>query len=242
MTRRLLSLLFLLLPVSCALFTDPYAEPVPDEVAAATPDQINENYREVAASGEGVERWVQRFESESREIYAKRMDIVAACALEPGMDVADIGAGTGIFEKPFSDAVGADGKVYAVDIVPAFLQRIADGTAAEGITNVETVLCTEKSVELPAKCADVAFVCDVYHHFAYPRNSLASIYKALRHGGTLVIVDFQREEGQSRQWILDHVRAGREVVRQEVEAAGFTFLDEDLDLLQENYLMRFRKE
>ena len=47
----------------------------------------------------------------------------------------------------------------------------------------------------------------------------------------------------SRPWILEHVRAGREVVQQEVEAAGFELVRvEATPFLRENYLMRFRKQ
>ena len=60
--------------------------------------------------------WVNQFETSGREIYDRRYDILRASAVSPGMDVADIGAGTGLFTRLFSRQVGAQGKVYAVDI------------------------------------------------------------------------------------------------------------------------------
>jgi predicted methyltransferase len=65
---------------------------------------------------------------------------------------------------------------------------------------------------------------------------------ALRPGGTLAIVDFERIPGISRQWILDHVRAGKEVTRSEIEQAGFEFIDEPhVEGLSENYMILFRR-
>jgi len=57
-----------------------------------------------------------------------------------------------------------------------------------------------------------------------------------------VIVDFERIPGVSTEWTLNHVRAGKEIVRQEVESAGFLF-DTKIDMpeFKENYLLRFRK-
>src|SRR5437764_763862 len=65
-----------------------------------------------------VKEFVGKFEVESREIFARRKEIVEACRLRPGMVVADVGAGTGLFTRLFAAAVGPEGKVYAVDIAP----------------------------------------------------------------------------------------------------------------------------
>jgi predicted methyltransferase len=185
-------------------------------------------------------QWVERFEREGREIFTERGKIVAAAKVRPGMAVADIGAGTGLFTPLFSQATGPKGRVYAVDIAKDFLTHIDQRAAAAGLKNVQTVLCTERSVELPASSIDLAFICDTYHHFEYPRNTMASLHRAMRAGGELVVVDFKRIPGQSSDWILNHVRAGQEVFTAEIEAAGFKQI-EQIDLLKDNYVLRFRK-
>jgi len=187
-----------------------------------------------------VTQWVERFEREGREIYDHRAAIVAAAGLKPGMAMADIGAGTGLFTPYFSKAVGPKGKVYAVDIVPAFLDRIKQRAESERLVNVQTVLCTERSVELPPNSIDLAFICDVYHHFEYPQSSLASLYRALRPDGEVLLVEFKRVPGQSSDWILNHVRAGQEVFTAEITAAGFRQVEEQA-ILKDNYVVRFRK-
>ena len=187
-----------------------------------------------------VSQWVERFEKEGREIYDHRKEIVAAARIRPGMAVGDIGSGTGLFTPMLAEAVSAKGKVYAVDIVPKFLELIRERTASAGIKNIETVLCSERSVELPAHSIDLAFVCDVYHHFEYPRSSLASLHRALRRGGEIVLIDFKRIPGVSSDWAMNHIRAGQEVFTAEIEAAGFKKI-EQIDLLKDNYILRFRK-
>jgi predicted methyltransferase len=187
-----------------------------------------------------VTQWVERFEREGREIYDHREAIVTAARLKPGLVVADIGAGTGLFTPLFSRAVGPKGKVIAVDIVPAFLDRIRARAQAEGLANVQTVLGTERSVELPPNSIDRAFICDVYHHFEYPQSSMASLHRALRPAGEVLLVEFKRIPGTSSDWVLNHVRAGQEVFTAEIKAAGFEQV-EQLDLLKDNYVVRFRK-
>ena len=95
-------------------------------------------------------------------------------------------------------------------------------------------------MSLPEASVDVIFLCDVYHHFEYPRTMNASLYKALRPGGTLILIDFRRVVGQSPAWVLEHVRAGQESFVAELEAAGLEAVDE-VALLKENYIVRFKK-
>ena len=189
-----------------------------------------------------VEEWVERFEGESREIFRLRREIVAALGLGPGKDVADVGAGTGLFVPLMAEVVGADGQVFAVDISPVFSVHLRNRAAEAGLGNVSVVLAQERSVTLAPDSVDVVFVCDVYHHFEYPQDSLASILRALRPGGHFVVIDFERIPGVSRDFVFDHVRAGKEVFTREITDAGFEAVEEvALEGLEENYFLRFRK-
>ena len=200
---------------------------------------LNDNFKDPELD---VERYIGRFEVESREVYASRHEVVKALGLKPGMHVADIGAGTGLYTFPFADAVGGDGWVYAVDIAPRFLQHIFRRAAERKVANLTGVLCSDTTTGLPPASIDLAYICDTYHHFEFPSLTLASVLRALRPGGRLVVIDFERIPGVTRDWLLDHVRAGKDVFRAEIEAAGFVF-DRELDVkgLEENYVLEFHK-
>jgi ubiquinone/menaquinone biosynthesis C-methylase UbiE len=188
-----------------------------------------------------VGEWTRKFETESREIYHLRDKIVVAAGIKPGITVADIGAGTGLFTLPFSEAVGADGRVYAVEIAKNFLEHIRARAAKVNAANVRTILCNERSVELPEASVDLAFICDVYHHFEYPKSTLSTLHRAIKPGGELVLIDFKRIPGESSDFIMNHVRAGQEVFESEIAAAGFEKTAEVSDLLKENYFVRFSR-
>jgi predicted methyltransferase len=188
-----------------------------------------------------VKKYVETFEGESREVFAKRKEIAAAVGLKPDSVVADVGAGTGLFTRLFAAELKEKGKVYAVDIAQKFLDHIAKVNKETGITNVTTVLCKDDSVELAAASIDVAFVCDTYHHFEFPQRTMASIHKALKPGGKVVIVDFRRVKGESTDWVMNHVRAGQDVVEKEISEVGFKKVGEEKKLLKENYLVVFEK-
>lgn len=197
---------------------------------------INDNFQDPDPSS-----FVERFEKEGREVYDNRESIVEKLALEPGMAVADVGAGTGLFTRLMAARVGAGGKVYAVDIAKTFVTHVVMSSHARGLKNVEGVVCAPDDAKLPENSVDVVFICDTYHHFEFPQKTMASIHRALKPGGRLVVIDFERIEGVSSDWIMGHVRAGKEVFQAEIESVGFELTGE-LDLFKENYFLVFGKK
>ena len=185
-------------------------------------------------------QWVAAFENQGREVYVRRHAIVEASGVRPGMIVADIGAGTGLFTRLFATRVAPGGKVYAVDISATFIDNILRTCRDQGLTNVQGIVDSDRSAGLPADSIDLAFLSDTYHHFEYPVSMLTSIHQALRGGGRLIIVDFRRDPRVNPPWVLKHVRAGRDTVIREVQAAGFRFV-EDKPVLRSNYFLVFEK-
>jgi ubiquinone/menaquinone biosynthesis C-methylase UbiE len=202
-----------------------------------TDPTINEPFKKPDLKG-----FIAKFESNDREVYARRHEIVAAVGLKPGMSVADVGAGTGLFTRLFAEKVRQTGKVYAVDISPQFLRHIASESRKRGQAQVATVLGSQDQTNLPKESVDVAFMSDTYHHLERPEKLLESIREALRPDGLFVVVEFDRVEGRSSAFVLKHVRAGQAVFRREIEAAGFRFVPTPgAPLMKENFFLRFQK-
>jgi predicted methyltransferase len=115
-----------------------------------------------------------------------------------------------------------------VDITPRFLEHIRETCRTAGKRNVTPVLCSPDSVDLPANSVDA-------------HRTLASLERAIKPGGRLVVIDFRRVPGESSEWILNHVRAGQDVVEKEITAAGFVKENEVKGLLKENYFVIFTR-
>jgi uncharacterized protein (TIGR01244 family) len=209
------------------------------EAESASRSDINSSFLDPDLD---VESFVQRFEIDNREVYAARQEILRALNLKSGQRVADVGAGTGLYTRLFAEIVRGEGWVYAIDISPRFVEHISQTMDRDQVENVTSVLCQHDSIDLPPASIDMAYVCDTYHHFEFPAATTASIHRALKPGGELVVVDFDRIPGKSRDWILGHVRAGKSKVQEEIEAVGFTFVEQvEIPGLQENYFLRFQK-
>ncbi len=188
-----------------------------------------------------VPEFIERFEKEGRDAFDNREKIVKACEVKPGMAIADVGAGTGLFTRMFSPLVGPKGKVYAVEIAEEFVSHIEKTARQQKLENVVGVVCKPDSVELPPESIDMAFICDTYHHFEFPRKTMRSIHKALKPGGQVILIDFHRIDGKSSDWVMNHVRAGQDVFAREISDAGFRQVEEKKDILKESYFVRFKK-
>ncbi|MGE3818799.1 MAG: class I SAM-dependent methyltransferase [Isosphaeraceae bacterium] len=189
-----------------------------------------------------VKAFVDRFESESREVAAKRNAIVDSLAIKPGMRVADVGAGTGLFTRLLAEKVGTAGKVHAVDISESFLKHIAEESKKLGQSQVTTLLGAQADAKLPANSVDLIFLCDVYHHVESPKAWLASLRKALKPDGRLVLIEFDRDAPGQRDFVKTHVRADKATFQKEFEAAGFTPIEiKGAPALSENFLQGYRK-
>ncbi len=201
---------------------------------------INDNFLDPNLD---VQEWIERFEVESREVYLARKEILSRLQLKPGDRIADIGAGTGFFTLLMSAAIGDQGWAYAIDLSPKFVEHLSKQFHQRQVKNATTVLCDQDSICLPPNSVDLAFICDVYHHFEYPADTLASIHRSLDQDGRLVVIDFERIPGVSRDWLLGHVRAGKEVFMDEIQAAGFELIAErKIPGFKENYFLEFRKQ
>jgi ubiquinone/menaquinone biosynthesis C-methylase UbiE len=189
-----------------------------------------------------VNEWVQRFEGESREVFAHRHKIAAALDLKAGQSVADVGAGTGLYVPFLAERVGRTGKVYAVDISPPFIEHIRRKAKETGLSQVTAVLGTERSVELPANSVDMIFTSDAYHHFIHYQDMLASMHRALKPGGQLIVIDYDIEADGMSPSLIEHVGRKKGEFRRQIEAGGFTFVqDMTLKEMKTSFIYRFAR-
>jgi predicted methyltransferase len=187
-------------------------------------------------------QWKSGLEHHGREVYDRRLEIVDAVGLRPGMTVADIGAGSGLFARLFAQRVGPAGRVWATDISHWAVLKTTVLARAEHLRNLTAVVNGEADTGLEPGSLDVVFLCDVYHHFTRHWTMLHSIFRSLKPGGRLVLVDYDRVPGRSPAWILEHVppRYDKATVVRDFEEAGFRLRDEET-FLAENYLLVFQR-
>jgi ubiquinone/menaquinone biosynthesis C-methylase UbiE len=132
-----------------------------------------------------------RAESEADESHR----ILSALGLAAGMSAADVGAGEGRFAVELARMVGATGRVFATEVDRAELDKIEATIAAERLANVTVVQGDQQQTGLPAGCCDAILLRLVYHHFTDPAAMRRSLWRALRPGGRIVVIDVPPQAG-----------------------------------------------
>jgi ubiquinone/menaquinone biosynthesis C-methylase UbiE len=160
--------------------------------------------------------WLDRREREDEENPDLAMRLIR---VQRGAVVADIGAGSGYFTTRLARAVGADGKVYAVDIQQGMLDLLQQAVARERLTNVIPVLGAFNDPRLPAGALDLILMVDVYHEFSQPQVMLQRMKEALKPGGRLVFLEYRAEDPDVP--IRPEHKMTKAQVKQEVEHEGF---------------------
>jgi precorrin-6B methylase 2 len=176
-------------------------------------------------------------------------ELVRLLDLEPGMTVADVGAGFGAWTIRLARVVGPSGHVYATDVGEAQLSALRDYAAREGLTNVTVIEGAADATNLPAACCDAILMRDVYHHLTRPEPIVRSLAASLKPGGRFAVVDFPPRPGSALSAGVPDDRGGHGVppaiVEREVGAA-LTHVQTTLDWSPESqpsslYLVLFRK-
>lgn len=154
--------------------------------------------------------------------------LVSHLGLGNGSVIADIGAGNGKDTWVFAEIVGETGKVFAEEIAEDKVKSLKDSAEKKNLAQVVAMLGNSVNPCLPSDSVDLVYMNRVYHHFAKPREMLRGIWRSLRPGGYLVVVDQRR--GTLRDWVPRHERekkhywiAETTVVR-EAREEGFVFV------------------
>jgi len=149
------------------------------------PSEPRERTRAISTVSENVEF----FNRPERAAEERTDDLIEALEIPAGATVADIGAGTGYFTWRLARRVGPEGRVIAVDLQQAMLDRTAETVKQHGLVNVQFVRSTERDPKLQPRSVDVVFIAHSYHEFADPETMMEGVRRSLKPGGRLVIVE-----------------------------------------------------
>jgi putative heme-binding domain-containing protein len=180
--------------------------------------------REIAPTTENV----PFFNRPERDTEERPEQLIGALQIRPGATVADIGSGTGYFTWRLAEAVGPEGKVYAVDVQQSMLDLTKAAVDSHRLRNVEYVLATETSPRLPEGSVDLAFLAYAYHEFADPEATMRAIRRALKPGGRVLVLEYAKESKIAPASPLH--KMSFEEIRREIEPMGFA-IDQLLDFL-----------
>ncbi len=178
--------------------------------------------------------WLERTEREEEE----RTDLLLNnLGLEPADVVADIGAGSGHFSFRLASLVPR-GSVLAVDIQPEMISILRDSADAKSIQNVQPVLGEIDDPKIAAGAVDLVLLVDAYHEFSHPFEMMTNIYRALKKGGRVALVEYRGEDPTVP--IKPRHKMTEAQAKREMSRVGLTWV-ETRTVLPQQHLMFFRK-
>jgi len=164
------------------------------------------------------------FETPGRDQKLHIQNVMDVLAIQPGKNVADIGAGSGWFTVRAARRVGDTGTVYAVDINSNALDYIEDRVEKEHIQNVKTIFSRPDDPKLPPDSVNAVLLLKTYHEVSEPVVLLRNLRQALRPGARVGIID---RDGNG----TDH-GVHKQIVLREADQAGYRLLEEHDDLVK----------
>jgi len=177
-----------------------------------------------------AEEWVTTLEGPQR-VATQKIDVVLSkLSLKPGMVVADIGAGSGLFSRPLAQAVAPGGKVYAVDIQQDLLDYINKRDKEENIRNVTTVLGEFNDPKIPVRDVDLGFINDVLHHIQNRAAYLKALGTYVKPTGRIAIIEMDKNDPNTPHKNQPELLVARDEILQWMSDAGFKLVDEHPDL------------
>jgi ubiquinone/menaquinone biosynthesis C-methylase UbiE len=180
-----------------------------------------------------LKRWA--YEGFGRDGWQQPERVVETLGLEPGDRVADLGAGGGYFTFRLAEAVGAEGRVYAIDVDKGMIDHLREQADSEGRGNVTVVLAEYDDPLLPEGGVDLIFTSNTYHHIQERTTYFARARRSLDAEGRVAIVEY-KPSGWFQK-IFPHATSAEEI-RTEMEAAGYR-LEGEYDFLERQHFMVF---
>ncbi len=187
-------------------------------------------------SYEDVDHWKAVFDAPGRDHWQRPALAVAALRLEPGMWVADLGAGTGYFMSYLSAAVGKTGTVLAVEPEPKLLAYLRERAEKIGADNVVPVLASLDTPRIPPGTVHLILIVNTFHHIDDRLNYFQRLQGALKPGGRIAIIDWHKRPTPEGPPVAH--RIAREHVVEEMTAAGYRLIEES-DILPYQYFLIF---
>ncbi len=185
---------------------------------------------------ESASQYIKSLEDPGRDAWQQPEAVIDSLGIRPGDDVADLGAGSGYFTMRLAQAVGATSNVYAVDVDPQMLEYIARRAEEEQLENIQTILAAPHDPKLGSASVDLIFICNTLHHISDRERYYSLLARALKPGGRLVNIDFQKRASPVGPSL--EMRIARKDAIKELEAAGFRLIKE-FDFLKYQYFLVF---
>ncbi|MBE0369480.1 class I SAM-dependent methyltransferase [Pseudoalteromonas aurantia] len=147
-------------------------------------------------------------------------EVIKKLDIKKGDVVVDLGAGDGYFSFYLAEAVGKNGKVYAIDLSKSEVNKIKSRVEKEGVSNIYPILASEKNPNIPTNDVDLIFMSNSYHHISERVEYFSNINKHIDINGRIAVLDTKKG---TPFFVIPH-GVHSEQIKKELKDAGYQYI------------------
>jgi ubiquinone/menaquinone biosynthesis C-methylase UbiE len=183
---------------------------------------------------------ISNFENPQRDQWQKPELVMQLIAPLNGLEVIDIGVGSGYFSKHL---LKAGAYVTGADVDEKFLKHVRHRFNKKDYPNFNTLKIAYDDPKMKATSFDLAFTSNTYHHIENRVEYLKKVMAGLKSSGRIVIIDFKKSESKITDFgPPQSMRLAVETVVSELRQAGLEKVNVNLDDFTDHYLVIATKD
>ncbi len=131
-------------------------------------------------------------------MFSDPLKNIEKCSIQPGMEIADFGSGSGHYTLAASKALMATGRVYAIDIQQELLSKLKNSATREGLYNVEVIwgdIDKVKGTKLRDSSIDLVLLSNILFQLKDKKAVVEEVKRVLRPAGRAMVVDWEDSFG-----------------------------------------------
>lgn len=171
--------------------------------------------------------------------------LIKVLDLKEGSRVADIGAGDGDETLAIARHIGEKGHIFSTELGEESVEELREELENADMNNIDILEAHPTHTNLPEECCDAIYMRRVYHHIAKPSQMNRSLFRTLKPGGKLAVIDFEprgREAEAGERASGSSHGVTLETVVKELKEAGFTILSKEQRSGRDIYVVAQRPE
>ena len=171
--------------------------------------------------------------------------LIKVLDLKEGSHVADIGAGDGGQTLAIARYIGEKGHIFSTELGEESVEELREEIENSDLNNIDVLEAHTTHTNLPEECCEAIYMRRVYHHITDPASMNRSLYRTLKPGGKLAVIDFEprgREAEAGERASGSSHGVTLETVVKELQEAGFTILSREQRSGRNIYVVAQRPE
>lgn len=161
--------------------------------------------------------------------------------IQPGQDIADLGAGSGFYTLAAAKSLSATGRVYAIDVQKELLSKLKNEATKQGLYNIEVIwgdIEKPNGTKLRDSSVNLAMLCNILFQLENKENIIIEVKRILKPNGRLLVVDWLDSFGGTGP--KPNMIVKKEPITAKFEKAGF-HLEKEISAGGHHYGLIFKK-